>query len=316
MRTGTALICLLGVALGGPALADTMLTVGKAAPNADPIIPVNVGYKAGIFKKHGLDLKIVDFLGGSKMDQAMAAGAIDIGDGAGTEMAFVAKGVPMLAICESTSTFPFLSVGVGADSPLKTLADLKGKKMGISSTGSLTDWLAHELARHEGWAPGDLTEVAIGNGAAGDIAAFRTHQVDADIGTTSLFVEMEAEKTGRVLAPVTDFEGPAASGALFASTHLIDTNPDAVRAFVAAWVETIDYMRAHKAETVKYESPVTGFPESVMSREYDMTIGMFTKHCEFDPQSLATLQRAFVDMKLATGPIDMSKLYTDKFIPK
>src|SRR5262249_15025053 len=66
------------------------LTVGKAAPNADPIIPVNVGDKLGIFKKHGLDLTIVDFTGGSKMTQAMVAGSIDIGVGAGTEMAFVA----------------------------------------------------------------------------------------------------------------------------------------------------------------------------------------------------------------------------------
>src|SRR5215468_8912156 len=48
-----------------PATAAT-LTVGKAAPNADPIIPVNVGDRLGIFKKHGLDLTIVDFTGGSK----------------------------------------------------------------------------------------------------------------------------------------------------------------------------------------------------------------------------------------------------------
>ena len=77
------------------------LTVGKAAPNADPIIPVNVGDTLGIFKKHGLDLTIVDFTGGSKMTQAMTAGSIDIGVGAGTEMAFVAKGAPMTAICET-----------------------------------------------------------------------------------------------------------------------------------------------------------------------------------------------------------------------
>ena len=74
------------------------LTVGKAAPNADPIIPVNVGDKLGIFKRHGLELTIVDFTGGSKMAQVMVAGSIDIGVGAGTEMAFVAKGAPMTAI--------------------------------------------------------------------------------------------------------------------------------------------------------------------------------------------------------------------------
>src|ERR1700687_2327611 len=80
-----------------PAVADTKLVVGTAAPTADPIIAVNVGDKLGFFKKHGLDLDIVDFTGGSKMTQAMIAGSIDIGDGAGTEMAHIAKGANMLA---------------------------------------------------------------------------------------------------------------------------------------------------------------------------------------------------------------------------
>src|SRR5690242_6093295 len=119
------------VSLAVTASADTTLTVGKAAPNADPIIPVNVGDKLGIFKKHGLDLTIVDLSGGSKMTQALTAGSIDIGDGAGTEMALVAKGAPMIAICQTAGPVPFLSVGVPFDSPQKSIDDLKGKKIGV-----------------------------------------------------------------------------------------------------------------------------------------------------------------------------------------
>jgi len=309
-------IALGSAALSLPAVAATTLTVGKAAPNADPIIPADVGYQAGIFKKHGLDLKIVDFLGGSKMAQAMAAGSIDIGDGAGTEMALVAKGVPMLAICESTATFQFLSIGVPSDSQAKSLKDLKGKKIGISSAGSLTDWLSRELVRKEGWQPDDVTTVTIGNGATGVIAAFRQHLVDADIGATSLFLDMQEKQSGHRLALVSDYEGPAGSGALYASKHLIDTDPDAIRAFVAGWIETIDYIRAHKAETVKVTSSVTGFPESVMSKEYDLTLGMYTKDCRFDAESIATLKRTFADLKLVDTPPDMATLYTEKYLPK
>src|SRR5437763_13212340 len=135
------------------------LTVGKAAPNADPIIPVNVGERLGIFKKHGLDLTIIDFTGGSKMTQAMVAGSIDIGVGAGTEMALVAKGAPMTAICESAGPPSFLSIGVPWDSPIRSLDQLKGKKIGVSTAGSLTDWLAKDLAHKKGWGPQDLTVV-------------------------------------------------------------------------------------------------------------------------------------------------------------
>jgi NitT/TauT family transport system substrate-binding protein len=312
-----AFVLALGAAaLSLPASAATTLTVGKAAPNADPIIPVNVGDQVGIFKKHGLDLKIVDFLGGSKMAQAMAANSIDIGDGAGTEMALIAKGVPMLAVCESTSTFQFLSIGVPWDSPIKSMTELKGKKMGISSAGSLTDWLAQELARTQGWEPDAVTGVTIGNGAAGIIAAFRAHLIDADIGATSLFLDMQEKQAGRVLVPVSDYEGAAGSGALYASKHLIDTDPGAIRAFVAGWIETVDYIRTHKAETVKIESGVTGFPESVMSKEYDLTLPMFTKGCQFDAASLATLKRTFADLKLVSTPPDMAQLYTETYLPK
>ena len=89
-----------------------------------------------------------------------------------------------------------------------------------------------------------------------------------------------------------------------------------MRAFVAAWIETVDYIRAHKAEAVKIESGITGFPESVMAKDYDLTIGMFTKACEFDTESLATLKRSFVDLKLLDSQPDMSKLYTEEFLPK
>jgi ABC-type nitrate/sulfonate/bicarbonate transport system substrate-binding protein len=116
-RLLAALAITIGSIIAGwaPAIAAT-LTVGKAAPNADPIIPVNVGDKLGIFKKHGLDLTIVDFTGGSKMTQAMVAGSIDIGVGAGTEMAFVAKGAPMTAICETAGP-PHSSVSVCRGTP-------------------------------------------------------------------------------------------------------------------------------------------------------------------------------------------------------
>jgi len=317
----TALLMALAIAVGslarGPvAYADTKLTVGKAAANADPIIPVNVGYQLGIFKKHGLDVTIVDFQGGSKMAQAMAAGAIDVGDGAGTEMALVAKGVPMLGVCESASTFPFLAVGLPWDSPIKAVKDLKGKKVGISSAGSLTDWLAKELSTKQGWGPDGVEHVAIGNGAAGIIAAFRDHLVDADIGETALFLNMADKETGRLLIPVSDFEGSVASGTLYASKQLIASDPAAIRAFIVAWLETLDYIRAHKAETVKIESGVTGNPENVMSKDYDLTIGMYTKTCKFDPEAIATLKRTFTELKLLDSPPDMSQLYTEAFLPK
>jgi NitT/TauT family transport system substrate-binding protein len=307
----------VGLLIAGQSVSGaTTLTVGKAAPNADPIIPVNVGEQLGIFKKHGLDLRIVDFTGGSKMAQAMAAGGLDIGVGAGTEMALVAKGVPMIAVCQAAGPIPFLSVGVPWDSPIRSIEHLKGKKIGVSSSGSLTDWLSKELARKQGWGAEGVTAVAIGNGNSNIISAFRTNLIDADIAVTALFLAMEENKIGRLLFPVSRYEGNIAAGTLYASQHLIDTNPDAVRAFISAWIETVDFIRTNRTEAVKVQSAITGFPESVMSRNYDLTIGMFTKDCRFDEESLETLKRSFVDERILSATPDMAKLYTHAFLPK
>jgi NitT/TauT family transport system substrate-binding protein len=315
-----AVSAIIGLALflaaPAPASADTALTVGKSNATSDAIIPVNVGDELGIFKKHGLDLKIIDFTGGSKMAQALAAGSIDIGDGAGTEMAFVAKGAPMIAVCESTAPAPFLGIGVPWDSSIKTLDDLKGKKIGVSSPGSFSEWSGHVLARKKGWGEHGVTTIAIGGGAAPTLAAFKTHQIDASIGSASQFLAMEATKEGRLLTTVASYEGNVASGALFASNDLIAKNPDAVRAFVAGWIETVAYMRAHKAETVKIEAKITGFSEDVMAKEYDLVIGMYVNDCRFDKESMDALKGSFVELKLLDSAPDMSKLYTEKFLPK
>ena len=172
------------------------------------------------------------------------------------------------------------------------------------------------LARKKGWGENGVTTVAIGGGAAPTAAAFKTHQVDASIGSASQFLAMEETKEGRLLAPVSSYEGNVASGALFASNDLIAKNPDAVRAFLAGWIETVDYMRANKAETVKIEAKITNFSESVMAKEYDIVIDMFTSDCRFDAESLATLKRSFVELNLLDAEPDMSKLYTEAFLPK
>ncbi len=302
--------------IAAPVRAETTLVVGKAAARADAIIPVDVGAQLGFFKKHGLNLKILNFAGGGKMVQAMAAGAIDIADGAGTQMAFVAKGVPMKAVCENTSTLPYFSIGVPWSSPIKSVAQLQGKRIGISSAGSLTAWLAEELERKEGWGPNGVKLVAIGSNNASSASALRQHLIDAYIGGTTTFLALEQRKIARVLIPVSDYVGKIASGTLYASDHLIQTNPQAIREFLAAWLETTRFIRTHKAETVKIESKITGFSPSIMSKEYDIVVGMFTKDCKFDPQSVANLRQSFLSLKLLKTPPDMSKLYTEAYLPK
>ena len=296
--------------------AADKLTVGKASPTSSPMLPVDVGVKSGIFEKHGLDVTIQNFGGGGKMHQAAAAGAIDIGVGAGPELALIAKGSPELAICNAVGPATFLGIAVPADSPVHTTADLKGKTIAVSSNGSLTFWLAQQLARKQGWGDNGITIVANGSEPATVVAAFRTHQVDADIIPTALTFELESKQQGRLLMPVSDYVGDISAGTIFATTALIKSNPDVIRRFLAGWFDTIDFMHKNKAETVKIGVGMTGFAEEVQAKEYDLTIGMYSKDGKFDAETLRNLQQSFADLKLVDGPLDMSKLYTEEFLPK
>jgi NitT/TauT family transport system substrate-binding protein len=309
-----AALAILALTVAAP--AATTLTVGKAAATASVMLPLNLGVEFGIFAKHGLDVKIADFSGGSKLFQAMTAGSVDIGIATGTGMAFTVKGAPILAICEHEPQMTPSGIGLPWDSSIHVVDELKGKRIGISSPGSFTDWLASELARQRGWGPDGITKISIGNGMVSGIAAFRTHAVDAAIIPTAELFEMEERQEGRLLVSVAAFAGNMAAGTVFATQQAMTDHPDALRAFLVAWLETIDYMRKHKDETVKAESVLTGFSSSVMAKEFDINMPSFKQDCKFDTESLANLKRSFVALELLSTPPEMSTLYTDAFMPK
>lgn len=309
-------IALFSVILSCPvAWGAGPVRIGKADANATDLLPVNIGQQLGFFKDHGVDAKIYNFTGGSKMVQALTAGSTDIGLGGGIATAFIAKGAPMRAVCESTSSYVNIGVSVPYDSPIHKMAQLKGKRIGISHYGSLTDWMAKRLSKHEGWGPDGVKRVAIGNGAAGIIAAFRTHAIDADIDITANIFNDEVRKQARLLVPVSSFIGNIGGSMIYASDHMMASEPATLRRFLAGWLQTVDYVTTHRAQTIKMYSELTGYPKSVMTKEYDLTTKAFSHDCKFNAQSMANLRNALVDAKLVKSPPTMSKLYTEAYLP-
>jgi len=310
------LFALALVALATPGRAADTVRAGKASATAIAMMPLEVGLKEGIYAKHGVALKLVDFEGGGKMHQGMAAGSIDIGVGAGPEMAFVAKGSPELAIANVAGPPLFIGIMVPADSPIRSVDQLKGKKIGVSSQNSMTYWMALELARHKGWGPDGVTPVAIGGSFAAIIASFRTHQIDAEVSSTANAFELELKQEGRLLIPVSDYLGNMGADMIFASRRFIDSNPDVIRRFLVGWFETVDFMRHHHAEAIKIIAGVTGLDPEVQRREFEQSMPMFNEDGKFDKESLDNLERSFTTLKLLDHPPEMAKLYTEAFLPK
>jgi len=136
-----------GLMLPQPALAQMKVRVGQPQAGTFQFVPLQAASEAGIFKRHGVDIEVISFAGGPRVQQALAAGSIDVGIGSGPELAFVAKGAPEIAVAAIADAPYSVVLAIPRDSAIRTAEDLKGKTISISSKGSLTEWLGRELSR-------------------------------------------------------------------------------------------------------------------------------------------------------------------------
>ncbi len=297
------------------AAADVQLRVGKAQAQTFAFVPADVGIEAGIFKKHGLDVAISNFGGDAALRQALAANSIDIALGGGPTMVFIAKGVPMLAVGALADAPGTIMLVVRSDGPVRGEEDLKGRTVSVSTAGSLTYWLGQELSRSHGWGNDGIKIAPLGTTTA-QAAALKTGQIDGVITETSTVFKLVEEGTGRILVRFGERIKDFHVHVIFASTALIDRNPEAVRAFLAAWYETVQYMREHKNETVAIAARVAQVSHAVALRNYEELMPIFNPTGRFNPKALEALARSFVETGTVSEKPDMSKLYTERFLPK
>jgi len=88
-----------------------------------------------------------------------------------------------------------------------------------------------------------------------------------------------------------------------------------VREFLAGWFETIAFMHKNKPVAVKIGARVGGVSEEIESKVYDEVMPTFSNDGRFNPKALAVLARSFVELGTLPKEPDMSKLYTEKFLP-
>jgi ABC-type nitrate/sulfonate/bicarbonate transport system substrate-binding protein len=125
--TRVVLPALLGIAAFNiaPAMANSAIKVGNSSAQAFNFLPLGIGIEQKIFEKNGVDVSEVDLGGSAKLHQAMTAGAIDLGLGAGTDIAFLVKGAPETAVGAIAITPALFGVIVQYDAPIRKLSDLK-----------------------------------------------------------------------------------------------------------------------------------------------------------------------------------------------
>jgi len=317
-RAGTAcriVIVAMLACWSGPSFALETLRVGKSTLASFNYTLLEVGMQAGIFEKHGLTIESSAFGGGPRLIQGMTAGAIDIGLDGGTDMAMIVKGAPIKALAPLSGAPTEMVIAVRASGPIKTIADLKGRKIAITGAGTLTGWITRELVKQQGWADSDVTYVTSSNIAASH-ALLKTGEIDAI--TTEMSSTLENERRGdeRMLLSFGDLVKDFHMQVVFATDKVIAEKPQAVRNFMAAWLETIAFAQANKAKTVATIQQVLGVHPDVVDKTYDKVIATYSIDGKFNPRALAVLARSYVELKLLDREPDMKTLYTEEFLPK
>ena len=302
---------LSAVAVSAP--AET-LRVGKAGRDAFSFVPADVGARTGIFRQHDVDIEINSFGGDARLQQAMAADGIDVALGSGPGLAFIVKGSPVKGIAAMAGPPLLFALVVRNDAAVATFDDLRGRKVGVSTVGSVTSWIISEVSRQKGWGYDGMAQVPIGDDA-NRIAALKTRSIDGAIVNLAQALNFVQRGEGKVLLRFGELVKDFHIHVIFATDKAIAGKPEALRGFLKGWFQTIAFMRAHRNETVEIAKDVMGTDVQTTNGIYDELMPMFSDTGRFDPKALAVLRKSFVEMKTLPEEPDMGKLYTEAFLP-
>lgn len=231
---------LLSTATAAQALDSFKVAIG-APGNWDTCVP-EVGKRAGIFAKHGIEIESLFTNGGGETMQAVISGSIDIGIAAGTAATLGAysKGAPVRIIAAGTTGTGDLFWYVPADSPIKTFKDTDGKSVAYSTNGASTHTTLLALI--------DTFKTKARPVATGAAAVTLTQAMSGqiDVGWASPPFGIDQLQAGKIRLIARGSDAPSTADQTV-RVHIVNANvlasrKDAVQRFMDAYREALDYL--------------------------------------------------------------------------
>ncbi|MDD2810072.1 ABC transporter substrate-binding protein [Rhodoferax sp.] len=308
------------------ALDKPKVTIAVGGKNLLYYLPLTVAEQLGYFKAEGLNVTIVDFAGGSKALQAVVGGSADVVSGAfehtinmqfkGQAMrAFVLQGAaPQIVLGINPKTMP----------QFKTIADLKGKKIGVSAPGSSTNVMVNFALAKVGLKPADVSIIGVGTGN-GAVAAMRSGQIDAMSNLDPVITLLQRSGDLRIVSDTRQvaesekvFGGPMPAGCLYAPQAFLDKHPATVQALTNAMVRALKWIQAAGAADI-----IKAVPDSYLLGDRAVYIDAFlAAKSALSPNGMipdkgpqtAFKALASVDAKIAAAKLDLKAVYTNDFV--
>ncbi|HEY1327533.1 MAG TPA: ABC transporter substrate-binding protein [Casimicrobiaceae bacterium] len=303
-RALAALACAL--ALGVAHAQDTLkLAVGQRG-NWDTSV-AEVGQRAGIFKKHGLQLEILYTQGGGETQQAVISGSVDVGVAAGVMgvLSAYSKGAPVRIIGAETTGAQDLYWYVKADSPIHSLKDTDGKTIAYSTNGSSTHGIVNAFMKQY-----DLkAKPTATGGPSPTLTQVMSGQIDVGWSAPPFGLDQLDQKQIRIVASGNDataFKGQTVR-VLITNTPTLQSRKAQLERFMKAYRETIDWMYSDDPAMFKTYADFVGISVEKARRTRD---GFFPK-AAIDPDKVVGLDSIVQDavaLKYTSAPLTEAQL--------
>jgi NitT/TauT family transport system substrate-binding protein len=320
-----ALAALPSLLQAQPALEKPKLTLAVGGKNLLYYLPLTIAEQLGYFKAEGLDLQIVDFAGGSQALRALIGGSADVVSGAFEHTVNMqAKGQRLRAVV-LMGRAPQIVLGVNPKTMpnFKSVADLKGKKIGVTAPGSSTNVMTNFVLAKAGLKPSDVSIIGVGAGN-GAVAAMRSGQIDAIsnldpvISLLQRSNDLKIVSDTRVVAEADKvFGGPMPAACLYLPQAFVEKNPRTVQALVNAIVRADKWIQAAGPGDI-----IKTVPESYLLGDRAVYIDAFlAAKGALSPDGLfpeagpETARRALasIDPEIAKANLDLKAVYTNEF---
>jgi NitT/TauT family transport system substrate-binding protein len=325
---GAASTLALPAVVRAQSLEKPKLTLAVGGKNLLYYLPLTIAESLGYFKAEGLEVTIADFAGGSRALQAVVGGSADVVSGAfehtlnmqakGQKLrAFVLQGrAPQIVLGVNPKTLP----------NYKSVADLKGKKIGVTAPGSSTNVMANFVLAKAGLKPSDVSIIGVG-ASSGAVAAMKAGQIDAISNLDPVITLLQRAGDLKIISDtriVTEadrvFGGPMPAGCLYAPQAFIDKNPNTTQALANAMVRADKWIQAAGPTDI-----IKAVPESYLLGDRAVYIdafmaskGALSADGSIPEAGAATALRALqsIDDSLKGQKFDLAAAWTNEFVKR
>jgi NitT/TauT family transport system substrate-binding protein len=309
-----------------PAPVSLKIMVGGL--NKQIYLPNMLAQRLGYFKEQNLDVTLIDEASGQSAEQEVLAGNVDLASGSYNHTQEVQPQGKFLEAVVQLQRAPGEAEMVDASQAgsIKTVADLKGKNLGVTSLGSGTHTLSMAILGRAGITPDQVSFIPVGAGQT-FIAGMKNHKIDAGMTTEPTIGTLVSQGVGKVLV---DMRTPEATQAalggdypfisVFAKVDWVDSHKDVVQRLVNAYVKALKYIASNSAATITDQMPADYYSTDKQAyiTALDGQKSSFTTDGKMPaggPKLVNDIEVKYVPTMKGTN-VDLAKTYTNDFAGK